>query len=925
MINPPAIACPTGPSRARGPAAYDGRPACRLMGPSRARGPAGFALIATLLVLTAVSLLCVALFTMMRFEVATVGAHDRQFRADLAVESGLNDAVAKLSAAITTDAAIVFERTDLEPGQTGTGKRFLYAAVPKMATSGQDPSKAEETWLLHPLFSVPPAQSTPGGIKTQAPEFTEAKPPADLNSAAKEGVRVPAWQDPATVPVQWVESANSGLNSPDIKIRYTWWIEDMQGLLDNNHAGGIPKTTGDKSEEIATWTVFDPKAPKDQISDDDILATHRKLPSGETVAAAAFPSNGAADITKRKTVKELFIAGFPQTTPPDIIPFGFSYKDAGKRKFNLNDLAGNSNVDELTSAISTNLPAFVKRKGGFPDGEDYLKTLSASIIDYVDADTLPTSGAGYRGTDSSPFVNEMFDRYVRMPKSTKDPNAVNIQVRTFVELWNPSNKKISGSVSLRNENYHKITAAGTKTFSPVDFDTKNITMEPNEFVVLEFTLKPGSQAMQDFMKPGEELYATYQFNKGGSSPVADPLTFIETTNSSYRLSWNGKEVDWARGGVQRTEGTLRTGESQRKWKGHSSPALDTRIYQVGDPRQSRYIQTWIYANNYDKNCSWWGRCLKRDISNTSYNEVSLPAWGDAGRNSTPGTSSSSDATIPTTIPAIPDQPLLAPAAISNAGRYFNAAELGNIYDPIQWDSLDTGSANGHSGGGTSLAIGRPEFKIVDNAGMRASQLLDIFSGQNSGERRAGSLVNINTAPKEVLRALLAGPYASDPASPVFRAPDARTGSDEAGAMADAIINARRKQPFLAHSQVSSLKVPISQGFGSPTTPPGPVPVFGSPFAWNAAANPRPDGSWDDEGREGMYRQIHNNITMGSRRFRIIVCGELIKVGSSNGAPLVIAKACRMAHVSIEPATDTAGNPTPDTPPKSTIIYQRNLP
>ena len=66
---------------------------------------------------------------------------------------------------------------------------------------------------------------------------------------------------------------------------------------------------------------------------------------------------------------------------------------------------------------------------------------------------------------------------------------------------------------------------------------------------------------------------------------------------------------------------------------------------------------------------------------------------------------------------------MAPAFIANR-PFISTAELGNIFDPAQWTMIEntSGTASAGSGGGFSLAIGRPEFAKFDREGQRAAQL-----------------------------------------------------------------------------------------------------------------------------------------------------------------------------------------------------------
>src|SRR5207253_1404910 len=104
----------------------------------------------------------------------------------------------------------------------------------------------------------------------------------------------------------------------------------------------------------------------------------------------------------------------------------------------------------------------------------------------------------------------------------------------------------------------------------------------------------------------------------------------------------------------------------------------------------------------------------------------------------------------------------APVVISNAGLFSTVAEIGNLYDPGQWNVTTNASnqwtditlatqSSGKYGGGYQLRIGRPEFTLFDKPGARAWQLLDLFT--TAARTNTSGLININTASREALRVL----------------------------------------------------------------------------------------------------------------------------------------------------------------------------
>jgi hypothetical protein len=203
------------------------------------------------------------------------------------------------------------------------------------------------------------------------------------------------------------------------------------------------------------------------------------------------------------------------------------------------------------------------------------------------------------------------------------------------------------------------------------------------------------------------------------------------------------------------------------------------------------------------------------------------------------------------------------------------AELGNVFDPAQLsyavtnpggdlpDIPSSATLDSKGGGGHTLAIGRPEFSRFDTNGMRAWQLLDVF-GLATGTTNTAGLINLNTASRDVLRALAAGILQNqDPAiqptslTTSFYPP---TVSKQADLFADAVINSR---PLLSTSALSAIR----------GTPPGgsqPEPFFGNPHQYSNQTQPN---EWNDAGREELFAKIYNLATTRSRNFRVFVTGQ----------------------------------------------------
>lgn len=868
----------------------------------------GFALPMTIIAIAGLTLLLIGLLTVLTLERKTARSYSDSARADLAVESGLAVALGTLTEIAKRDDTLVFRIEDPVKGTVPATDRplgfreqfFNYGAIFENGA-----------WRGIPLFSGQSETALGTGRIDTTPLITQLS--AYVAGASPIGRTTE--HDQNIPQAKWVDVTSSQPNGYDL--RYAFWIEDLSGRIEGKNAGTLAREEGKNVAELAYATVFEPLAASPVIPPK--LVTAR--PNLRTTASLR--SVLTTDQTKRIEPNIHFLKITPPVPSAKVIPQGFGYVDAGKLAPDLNTLVKDKDVTKIASHIKLQLPLFENRKGGFPATEDYLKTIAASMIDYADKDSDGTTGTGYRGVDSYPFCNELFDRYEWISGSA---TSISIKVETFVELWNPSQQTVTGNIEFTNVNKHTISIplVGNRQFSEVTLPVKAVTIPPNGFSVVPL---------------GERTYTFPQ----GAFPASE-LLFIDptkatdyvATENTFQLKWNGKTVDTARGGLQRTDGNLRPGLSNVKWKGNGSPAHDWTIGQTGDPRGSWYINTKVFANTYSSNSNWGGRALKRTIGvTTPYREVRLEKWGDRGSNSTVGIESGTDARIPTPTQIIlkstglppvpprppypPNQPTLAPAFISNAETYTSLGELGHIFDPAQWTRVETagGVADQRAAGGFTLAIGRPEFVPFDKDGQRAAQLLDIFSLPATTPDYPR--ININTAPREVLRSLINGiTLDDDPAAPGVKPKKTKELGD---IFADHVLAHRNASPLRAVSDLNNLrKQPLVTRDPANSAH---TPFFGDIQHFDNApvvANPAIDLlEWDDAGREELFRKVMNLVTFGSKTFRIVVAGE-----ARDKQGKLIGRSTREYHYTIEPERDAAGLVIPGGKIRLTKHYENSL-
>jgi hypothetical protein len=662
-------------------------------------------------------------------------------------------------------------------------------------------------------------------------------------------------------PVGWTyiyqdkKIANS-TNTTNVPIvRFSYYMEDLTGLIDAERMGGTNRTTGTNALEISLTNLTT------NWSSSSILNAANYTQFINPTNRAKYFSPGMMLYAGGLSTNDLryFAHGllswdsFPNTIPMGIAisnTAGYANANTTTLKVNLNSSA-NLNVTSIAGAITANLPGFTNRAGGFClsagggainaaayAGTAYVQTLAANIKDFIDTDSDPTTDGTaistnrirpvYRGVDSYPFVNEINKRYLltsTSPMTIGGTNGLGFTVETtdYLELWNLSSKT-SPAGTLQFVAIHG--QAGTIFAQPISFanplgasnslgqvvngiTTNNLSVPaipPNGFSILSC--------------PTVTNLFFYPSTLG--SP-AFSLT-LEFTNSRYFVAWNNVYYDAILGGIKRNNGNLALGSPVNRANLPSFTYVNSSGNSdnpaVGDPRASIYLSRSLDNNRYDGNATFGGRNVRAgSVAPTmEYYEVSPNGWPDGGHNSPKGSSPTSDSQIPTSFAPINTN--LPPGRILNTGSLSNICELGGVFDPIQWadpslgvrqgkwTNLSTsGVSNNAYGGGTTLRIGRaehPRFAFtnlggtspVPNMGLSSVALLDIFSTSDSYDN--GGRINLNTAPAPVLRALAGGVIlTNDSALSTLTVPNTMT-----EAFVQGVMRYRATYPFLSPSQLA---------------------------------------------------------------------------------------------------------------------------
>src|SRR6266513_2042886 len=484
------------------------------------------------------------------------------------------------------------------------------------------------------------------------------------------------------------------------------------------------------------------------------------------------------------------------------------------------------------------------------------------------------------------------------------------------------------------------TPTGVGVFSVTIYAT-NVAGTGSAALTLTISL-PSGALVPPF--PGElNIFDTGLAN----DPSTDPnftVPFPNTTTDNYfQLFWNlpgpkkqnDRVADLANGGLQRNTDTVgmrynpynptdpnsKPDPTKNVWRGNPTPPNDNSSGQFGDPRASWYITDPWPAADYVSS-SYWGGPTPQIVPLN---------WPDSGhRFSQAGVQPSDTGKYPDalakTAPTPDPTKYISSLSTSNSGSLASITELGNVWDPAQLiynvanpgsplpDIPTSASPSPRGAGGHTLAIGRPEFSKFDQNGMRAWQLLDVFSAKTASTNftNTAGLVNINTASRDVLRALAVGILqTSDPAIQPgslqnnLYPPTTDTGQptnvQQADKFADAVINSR---PLLSTAALSAIR--DSQG----------QPFFGNPNQYNGSTQTTPT-EWNDPGREELFAKIYNLATTRSRNFRVFVTGQSL---DKNGN--VLSTVTKVYQVFVKPTRDPTTGAILKDPPVTGVPIQQ---
>jgi hypothetical protein len=624
------------------------------------------------------------------------------------------------------------------------------------------------------------------------------------------------------------------------------------------------------------------------------------------------------------------------------------YANQGYTKLNINRLATNSGTDPVGTialVMNSNLPTFGARGGGM-SSRTYISNIAANIVDYVDADSTPTVDSAnppaWRGCELIAWPNEIFTRIHFETNDTKASSngfQYSFKYKHYLEVWNINNTNvpvnsliISNNRSLQvqipplvfNLSSPAFGAVSNLTLTPVGGSPT--TLRPGEFGLLEtptITLRTniiGSTSITNVQFKDWNSNSSVIYTTGGqeiSRTIMGSLVYNKDILASAPYGV-GNGVNFATALSYALQSTYRAAPPNLKSIG-------------GDPRATMFLGTWptkgmMYSNYSSPGGLNWENGNK-SFSNGYVNAKDL--WPDGGRykSSDLGANPTGYGTSPETYytAKVGTWSTNVGLAMVRNGALSNICELGNIYDPMQWEdstqlpaaaggmlglwtNLSTAAKGTNTAGGRiSLRIGRPEYTLfaftnmygnstpsIPNMAQSSAALLDLFcvtNGTNIGggpySLGAGK-INLNTAPAPVLRALAGGVLLTN--DPAQLPASAAVPPGMAEAFAQGVMRFRSKYPFLTPAHLCFIGTDTNWPNTNTTTGWPNNAVFGNTntITLDTTAPGNISGGstkinvtdWNDQAAEEWFSKIYALSSCQSQNFRIYVVAQMVSTNSS---------------------------------------------
>lgn len=740
----------------------------------------GVALIVTLLVIVILTVCVTAFMQSMSLERHTSRAYLNVLRAEEAARAALQRAVGKIVSHLhrTDVGGAAYTTWGYYPNTTPDTYYLAITAGHPLDLTPATPwlSSSNTTWLFSDSVTLanPANLQTPATIRADPDKI----PPLSVNLNTGKRFR----GLPSSLRVPWEEMSRLEKNSTLEIVRFAYWVDDESSRINitksgniNAPGGGHLRSFGASEKEIPLFNVAGTELA-------DVVTFRRLLLSPSAfleLAPTTAPQGDFQFLTTAFSHGLSVIQNGPEPAIGITPEADFPYR--GKRRMNLNytghpdgSVPSDARVNRISDWIERGAPAYFERGAlNFPDfagnldpsvRRDMLKTIAASIIDYVDANNIPTQPnlpppsdlvtpappvylirdiprPAFFGADRCPRINEVQVIFNCNDSTYRANLAVNrtydsglytytIPVTRRFELWNMDSAEIpAASYKVRMYNQQVISAGAfgfggqsIPTNTDEVLDLGSLSFGPNEIKVVNVVTTFTSTGPNSLGTTWEEFWKgpDHQTNPpDGANNDDEPraqynracVLFTTKDGVDYWVS-STNYMQAAAGSNISYPGRTSAGP------GNAGPSLGNSI---NDPRMSP-----LRSFTDGAGVSTTGFQYQRDWAN------SLPGTaGEANSGGTINNQSGSNnfdyqdldywdarpqynATTPRVLPE-------AIATVANS-RFRSIGELGNVFDP-GWSHprgrrptiASTGYAYG-SGlvslfrGGANLRIGSPDSR-----------------------------------------------------------------------------------------------------------------------------------------------------------------------------------------------------------------------
>lgn len=917
------------------------------------RGTQGAAIISVLLVLTVLTIMVVAFLQSMRIDRLTARAYLNKTKAEMLAKAAANSAGKRIRNSDLNCPVTAYENYTLKLLGTPTSTTILTAIQP--STDGS--SVASRVYLASTKDDATPpdpASNDTFDINTAFGAYSLGWIGLKkVNASTSAITRKP-------VPVEWIYATD---NDGKVIGRYAFWVDDESARIDMWTAGSVANPTGTPPDlghshragnspgEISLHGILTSTAEVQQFLDFRGLFTLRP-PGAMTFFQAPIPSfastenirsvvglQGKSDERGSLGKRKINLNTWANTNADHTTPGG---------RTNLVN-----KVIALGDYIDDALPDFGKRyHTGAVNNADkrlYCIKIAANIQDYVDQDSQPTvirnNLGGWQnppdptaigegapvlppavfGKEVVPAIGEYVGYYYN------DSGVLRID-HTF-EVWNIHSKPVNlsglGNVRILMAERNDVTPISSAPDPSLPGEPGNppLTLtipSASSIAAGSYTLLttlPASSAYDSQWVVGtparirlSRAEPTYTYGTGGLRMSGDQLatsadvdTEIVVMNEFGYLDIQPRVAQQGSVNLRSSDG-VRVIASQSFGNDASSGGNNTnRHYPLdsGDPRSlTEVFSIYSEGGGLPSAIAW-----RRNTAN-SQGATLLGGESQGGTYGIiPNNSGAAGDYVPEPTRSLNMNATLDAISIIRDGNMASIGELGLIYDPaISGPKEPAGYPNTTQRAGfRTMAIGSPLGETLGpapltqvTAASKVHRLLELFTATNELEGK----IHLNSALRDEsnlpLRALLdqlhtqsndtatsdfAGPR--DPAFPGSAAAAFTVNTDNVIAALSTRLSSATPGPFLSLGQLGELSI-----FTSGTQ------LF-APSSFSMAPNAA-NNTLLDRGREEIFRNIVERLTLKGSRFRIFAVGQSGEINKNNVfVPYSTARMTRLIEVTHE--------------------------